>query len=55
MVVILGRRKPIVKALLGEADEQSRDAGCGAPTWQRQPAGVTLETGTSKVTCVVRG
>ena len=55
MVVILGRRKPIVKALLGDANERTREADCAAPTWQRQPAGITFETGASKVTYLVRG
>jgi len=55
MVVILGRRKPMVKTLLGDASEQSREADCGAPTWQRQPAGATFENGRSKVTYLVRG
>jgi hypothetical protein len=54
-VVILGRRKPIVKALLGDANERSREADCAPPTWQRQPAGITFETGASKVTYLVRG
>jgi hypothetical protein len=47
VVVILGRRKPIVKALLGDANERSRGADCAPPTWQRQPAGITFETGAS--------
>jgi len=55
IVVVLGRRKPIVKALLGDASERNRDAGCVPPIWQRQPTGVTFENGTSKVTYLVRG
>ena len=57
IVVVLGRRKPIVKALLGDASERNRDAGCVPPIWQRQPTGVTFEIdgGTAKRTYFVRG
>jgi len=57
MVVVLGRRKPIVKALIGDADERSREADCAPPEWQRQPTGITFEIdgGTAKRTYFVRG
>jgi hypothetical protein len=57
IVVVLGRRKPIVKALMGDADGRSREADCAPPTWQRQPTGITFEIdgGTAKRTYFVRG
>jgi hypothetical protein len=57
VVAILGRRKPLVKAAMGDADERSREANCAPPTWERQPTGITFEIngGVSKVTYFVRG
>jgi hypothetical protein len=57
VVAILGRRKPVVKAAMGEADEQNRDANCAPPTWERQPTQITfdLNGGASKATFSVRG
>lgn len=57
IVAILGRRKPLVKAAMGEADEQGRDADCAPPTWERQPTGITFEIngGANKITYFVRG
>ena len=56
MVAQLGRRKPILKSAMGEADDRARAVDCAPPTWQRQPAQVTFEVaGGSKVTFIVRG
>jgi len=44
MVAQLGRRKPILKRALGEADgDDMRDSECPEPEWQRLPARVTFE------------
>ena len=44
MVAQLGRRKPILKKPLGEADgDDMPDSECPAPAWQRQPTRVTFE------------
>lgn len=57
IVAMLGRRKPIVKALIGNARERNGETDCDPPTWQRQPIGITFATdgGTGKVTYLVRG
>ena len=56
VVALLGRRKPLVKASMGEPDEQAREAKCNAPTWQRNPTLVTFEVGGgSKTSFQVRG
>lgn len=57
IVALLGRRKPVVKSAMGDADDPSRQADCSPPEWQRQPTGVTFEVngGASKVTFFVRG
>ncbi len=41
MVAQLGRRKPILKKSLGDADG---DPTCAGPSWQRKPARVTFST-----------
>ena len=45
MVVQLGRRKPVMKKMLAEADDtDSPDADFFSPTWQRAPIRVTFES-----------
>jgi hypothetical protein len=53
----LGRRKPILKKALGEAEgDDLPDSECSAPIWQRQPAKVTFESEQNqKLTFSVRG
>jgi hypothetical protein len=57
MVAQLGRRKPILKRPLGEADgDDTPDSECPAPAWQRQPTRVTFEPEENqKLTFSVRG
>jgi hypothetical protein len=57
VVAQLGRRKPILKKLLGEAyADDVPDSECPAPAWQRQPQRVTFETEENqKLTFAVRG
>ena len=57
VVAQLGRRKPILKKLLGEAyADDVPDSECPAPAWQRQPQRVTFETEENqKLTFGVRG
>jgi len=44
IVAQLGRRKPVLKKLLGEtAGEDAPDSECPAPRWQRGPTRVTFE------------
>ncbi len=43
MVAQLGRRKPILKKSLGDADADG-DPDCSGPNWQRKPARVTFTT-----------
>ena len=57
VVAQLGRRKPILKKLLGEPDgDDLPDSECPAPAWQRQPTRVTFQPDdTQKITFSVRG
>lgn len=57
VVAQLGRRKPILKKPLGEADgDDMPDSECPAPAWQRQPTRVTFEPEKDqKLTFSVRG
>lgn len=57
MVTQLGRRKPILKKPLGEADgDDMPDSECPAPEWQRLPARVTFEPlENQKLTFSIRG
>jgi hypothetical protein len=57
MVAQLGRRKPILKRTLGEADgDDTPDSECPAPAWQRQPTRVTFEPEQNqRLTFSVRG
>jgi hypothetical protein len=57
VVAQLGRRKPILKKLLGEPDaDELPDSECPAPTWQRGPIRVTFEPDDEhKLTYSVRG
>jgi hypothetical protein len=57
MVAQLGRRKPILKKALGEADgDDVPDSECPAPVWQRLPTRVTFEPlENQKLTFSVRG
>jgi len=53
----LGRRKPILKKPLGEADgDEMPDSECPAPAWQRRPMRVTFEPDENqKLTFSVKG
>jgi hypothetical protein len=57
VVAQLGRRKPILKKALGEADgDDMPDSECPAPAWQRQPTRVTFEPlENQKLTYSLRG
>lgn len=57
VVVQLGRRKPLLKKLLGEAAVSDLpDSECSAPAWQRQPARVTFTPQQGdKLTFSIRG
>ena len=56
VVAQLGRRKPVLKKSLGDADDGAPDANCSPPTWQRQPVQVTFAPkDNSKATFSVRG
>ena len=57
VVAQLGRRKPILKKVLGEPDgDDLPDSECPAPAWQRQPTRVTFQPDdTQKITFSVRG
>ncbi len=56
LVAQLGRRKPILKKALGDADDGGPEANCAPPTWQRQPVQVTFApTDDDKATFTVRG
>ncbi|MBZ5719704.1 MAG: hypothetical protein LAO03_04920 [Acidobacteriia bacterium] len=56
MVMQLGRRKPVLKKLLGDApDDDMPDSACPGPVWQRQPARVSFAPDGQKVTYSVRG
>jgi hypothetical protein len=57
MVAQVGRRKPILKKALGEADgDDMPDSECPAPVWQRLPMRVTFEPlENQKLTFSVRG
>lgn len=57
MVVQLGRRKPVLKKLLGDATGNDLpDSECPAPAWQRLPTRVTFDPQQGeKLTFSVRG
>src|SRR5947209_2626301 len=57
IVAQLGRRKPVLKKLLGEPDgDDAPDSECPAPKWERAPARVTFEPDeTQKVLFTIRG
>jgi hypothetical protein len=57
IVIQLGRHKPVLKKLLGEALETAiPDSGCPMPAWQRRPARVTFQAaGGQKLTFSIRG
>jgi hypothetical protein len=57
MVAQVGRRKPVLKKLLGEPDgDDAPDSECPAPKWERAPARVTFEPDdTQKVLFTIRG
>ena len=57
MVAQVGRRKPILKKVLGEPDgDDAPDSECPAPEWQRAPARVTFQPEESqKVLFSIRG
>ena len=57
VVFQVGRRKPVLKKLLGEPDEDDLpDSECPAPVWERRPARVTFEPDENqKLTYAIRG
>jgi spore germination cell wall hydrolase CwlJ-like protein len=57
VVAQLGRRKPVLKRPLGEADlDDTPDSACNVPAWQRQPSRVTFQPGDKqKLTFTVHG
>ena len=57
IVAELGRRKPVLKKILGEgiADDAAPDSACSVPEWQRGPVRVSFESGSSKQTFSIRG
>jgi hypothetical protein len=55
MVAQLGKRKPLLKRVIGEGGGDSAIKSCGGPLWLRAPARVTFEpTGEQKFTFTVR-
>jgi hypothetical protein len=57
VVMQLGRRKPVLRKAIGEADGEARGGSrCSLPTWQRRPPRVTFVTqADQKFTFAVRG
>jgi hypothetical protein len=57
IVMQIGRRKPILKKLLGAArNGDLPDSECAAPVWQKQPTRVTFAPiGAEKISFTVRG
>ena len=57
VVAQVGRRKPVLKKLLGEPDgDDAPDSECPAPTWERAPARVTFQPDdTQKLVFSIRG
>ena len=57
VVAQVGRRKPVLKKLLGEpAGEDEPDSECAPPKWERNPTRVTFEPDdTQKIVFSVRG
>ena len=57
LVVQLGRRRPLLKKLVGPIPENEMpDSSCATPAWQRQPARVTFDVGSGeKFTFTVNG
>jgi hypothetical protein len=57
MVMQVGRRKPVLKKVLGEPDgDDAPDSECPPPKWERAPARVTFEPDdTQKLMFSIRG
>jgi hypothetical protein len=57
MVAQVGRRKPVLRKVLGEPDgDDAPDSECPAPKWERAPARVTFQPDdTQKVLFSIRG
>jgi hypothetical protein len=57
VVAELGRRKPVLKKILGEGitDNAAPDSACSVPEWHRGPVRVSFESATSKQTFAIRG
>jgi hypothetical protein len=57
VVAQVGRRKPVLKKILGEPDgDDAPDSECPAPKWERAPARVTFQPDdTQKVLFSIRG
>jgi hypothetical protein len=61
VVAQISRRKPILKKALdggtniGELKDATPDSACRVPAWQRAPARVTFDAGSTKQTFAVRG
>jgi len=57
VVAELGRRKPVLKKLLGEGvpDDAPPDSACSVPEWERTPVRVSFQSGSFKQTFAIRG
>ena len=57
VVAELGRRKPVLKKLLGEGvpDDAPPDSACLVPEWERTPVRVSFQSGSFKQTFAIRG
>ncbi|HTS06674.1 MAG TPA: hypothetical protein VMP68_13920 [Candidatus Eisenbacteria bacterium] len=57
VVAQLGRRKPVLKKIIGEgiSDDAAPDSACSLPEWQRGPVRVSFESRSSKQTFAIRG
>ena len=52
----LGRRKPVLKKSFGEPTDNSSEAECAPPGWQRSPTRVSfISKAGQKLTFAVRG
>lgn len=57
LVAQLSRRKAVLKKVLGEAiaENAAPDSACSPPQWQKAPARVSFESGSTKLTFAIRG
>ena len=56
MVMQLGRRRPVLRKLMGEVGSDGRNAtDCRSPVWERLPPRVTFFQAEQKITFAIRG